>query len=158
MMNEWYKVWKLPYFTLTIFFFCRCDDNGTVVIEPIPTDLRLHRHYIIIYVNWVWTITTVILPLIFLIFLSIRIYQGLIKVRKNLNRHKRLVEKAEVATAAISPHPQQGLQGQGSKRVSVKINVADVDEEPEGNDHGDVTHHCVKNSGFFFHLINISWN
>ena len=51
-----------------------------------------------------------------------------------------MVEKAEVATAAISPHPQQGLQGQGSKRVSVKINVADVDEEPEGNDHDDWRH------------------
>ena len=154
-MNGTRQSVKIPKF-YSHDFFSRCDDNGTVVIEPIPTDLRLHRHYIIIYVNWVWTITTVILPLIFLIFLSIRIYQGLIKVRKNLNRHKRLVEKAEVATAAISPHPQQGLQGQGSKRVSVKINVADVDEEPEGKNHGDVTHHCVKNSGFFFHLINIS--
>ena len=66
------------------------------------------------------------------------------------------MEKAEVATAAISPHPQQGLQGQGSKRVSVKINVADVDEEPEGNDHDDVTHHCVKNSEFFFNFKNCS--
>ena len=38
-----------------------------------------------------------ILPLVILIVLSLRIYQGLIKVRKNLNRHKRLVDKAENA-------------------------------------------------------------
>ena len=31
-----------------------------------------------------------ILPLIILIILSLRIYQGLIKVKKNLNRHKKL--------------------------------------------------------------------
>ena len=35
-------------------------------------------------------ITTMILPLIILIILSLRIYQGLIKVKKNLNRHKKL--------------------------------------------------------------------
>ena len=31
-----------------------------------------------------------ILPLIILIILSVRIYQGLIKVKKNLNRHKKI--------------------------------------------------------------------
>ena len=31
-----------------------------------------------------------ILPLIILIILSLRIYQGLIKVKKNLNRHKQI--------------------------------------------------------------------
>ena len=35
-------------------------------------------------------ITTMILPLIILIVLSLRIHQGLIKVKKNLNRHKQI--------------------------------------------------------------------
>ena len=35
-------------------------------------------------------ITTMILPLIILIVLSFRIHHGLIKVKKNLNRHKQI--------------------------------------------------------------------
>ena len=55
----------------------------------------MERNYIIGYVHWTWTITTVIVPFILLVFLSVKIFLGLRKVRKNLNRHKRLQIKAE---------------------------------------------------------------
>ena len=53
--------------------------------------------YIIGYVNWTWTIATTIIPFIVLVVLSTKIFQGLRKVRMNLDRHKRLEVKAEAA-------------------------------------------------------------
>ena len=81
-----------------ILVYRNCTVNGTIysaqkVLDV--TDLRMERKYIIGYVHWTWTITTVIVPFILLVFLSVKIFLGLRKVRKNLNRHKRLQIKAE---------------------------------------------------------------
>ena len=65
----------------------------------------MERNYIIGYVHWTWTITTVILPFILLVFLSVKIFLGLRKVRKNLNRHKRLQIKAEAKAKNDSKNP-----------------------------------------------------
>jgi hypothetical protein len=66
------------------------DENCTIVNQVTdlqPTALRLNRVYIIAYVNWVWTITTVVLPFATLVILSLRIYFGLRRVNMNLNRY-----------------------------------------------------------------------
>ena len=60
-----------------------------------PTLLRLDRTYIIVYVNWVWCITTGILPFFALLLLNCKIFPGLKKVQKNLNRHQRLAKREE---------------------------------------------------------------
>ena len=81
-----------------MFTYRNCTINGTVYYSQKVldvTDLRMTRSYIIGYVHWTWTITTVIIPFILLVFLSGSIIWGLRKVRKNLNRHKRLQIKAE---------------------------------------------------------------
>lgn len=72
------------------------DENCTVteVVDLVPTDMRLNKAYIIGYVNWTWTGVTVIFPFCLLVFLNIRIFKGLSKVKKNLNRHKRLEARA----------------------------------------------------------------
>ena len=89
----------------TFFFFFRTvwDDNctETQIVELIPTDLRLNKYYIIGYVNWVWTLTTVLIPFFALLFLTISIFTGLRRVRKNLNRHKRLEGRAARVVANV---------------------------------------------------------
>jgi uncharacterized membrane protein len=70
-------------------------------VELIPTDLRLNKYYIIGYVNWVWTLTTVLIPFFALLFLTISIFTGLRRVRKNLNRHKRLEGRAARVVANV---------------------------------------------------------
>ena len=91
-----------------ILVYRNCTVNGTIysaqkVLDV--TDLRMERNYIIGYVHWTWTITTVILPFILLVFLSVKIFLGLRKVRKNLNRHKRLQIKAEAKAKNDSKNP-----------------------------------------------------
>ena len=61
----------------------------------------LYRYYIVGYVNWAWTLTTVLIPLFMLLFLTISIFSALRKVRKNLNRHKRLETRARRVVANI---------------------------------------------------------
>ena len=70
-----------------------------------------------------------ILPLVILIVLSLRIYQGLIKVRKNLNRHKRLVDKAE--TANLERHETINA---GGEECNIKVNNVIEEEEGEEDD------------------------
>ena len=65
-----------------------------------------------------------ILPLVILIVLSLRIYQGLIKVRKNLNRHKRLVDKAE------NNERNETIAGECGNNI--KMNNAIEEEAAEG--------------------------
>ena len=115
--------------TKNLVFFFRPNENCTEFeIIHAGSDLRLNPLYIIIYVHWVWTITTVILPLIILITLSTRIYQGLIKVKKNLNRHKRLVERAETAETIGDKSPQQR-----ATRCTLKLDVINEQDQMEGN-------------------------
>ena len=68
------------------------------------------------------------MPLIILITLSTRIYQGLIKVKKNLNRHKRLVERAETAETIGDKSPQQR-----ATRCTLKLDVINEQDQMEGN-------------------------
>ena len=96
----------MDYFSkFYFFFFFRTvwDDNctETQIVELIPTDLRLNKYYIIGYVNWVWTLTTVLIPFFALLFLTISIFTGLRRVRKNLNRHKRLEGRAARVVANV---------------------------------------------------------
>ena len=56
-------------------------------MEVIPTPLRLQHKYIIIYVNWIWSVATGILPFIILTILNIRIFIALRKVKRNLIKH-----------------------------------------------------------------------
>jgi len=89
---------NVPRFFESEYAWRNCTVNGTIysaqkVLDV--TDLRMERKYIIGYVHWTWTIATVIVPFILLVFLSVKIFLGLRKVRKNLNRHKRLQIKAE---------------------------------------------------------------
>lgn len=67
-------------------------------VEVKPTALRLNRHYIIIYVHWVWTISTGVIPFIALLILNCKIFSGLKSVRRNLQRHQRLAEASEQRT------------------------------------------------------------
>ena len=99
-------VWYVVFFSkIYYFFFFRTvwDDNctETQIVELIPTDLRLNKYYIIGYVNWVWTLTTVLIPFFALLFLTISIFTGLRRVRKNLNRHKRLEGRAARVVANV---------------------------------------------------------
>ena len=72
-------------------------------------------------------ISTMILPLIILIVLSLRIYQGLIKVRKNLNRHKSLEKKN------ANEKNMKTIGCAGKKHVSPKVkNIIKKDEVAEG--------------------------
>jgi hypothetical protein len=66
------------------------DDNCTehTVVAVVPTDLRLNRTYIIVYVNWIWNISTGIVPFVALLFFNVRIFGGLKKVQRKLGRHQ----------------------------------------------------------------------
>eukprot|EP00095_Tigriopus_kingsejongensis_P006395 maker-scaffold117_size339417-snap-gene-2.23 protein:Tk06395 transcript:maker-scaffold117_size339417-snap-gene-2.23-mRNA-1 annotation:"uroporphyrinogen decarboxylase" len=75
------------------YFYEDCNDIQVVEVEP--TDLRLDRTYIIVYVNWVWCISTGILPFVALLILNYKIFVGLKKVQRNLNRHQRLAKRDE---------------------------------------------------------------
>ncbi len=80
---------KFVYIHAFAFYRPVYDENCTVVgsqTDLMPTDLRLNRVYIITYVNWVWTVATVILPFTVLVILSLRIFYGLKRVKRNLNR------------------------------------------------------------------------
>ena len=59
--------------------------------------MRLNRGYIIGYIHWAWTGVTVYIPLLLLVILNIRIFKGLRKVKRNLNRHKRLEARAKAS-------------------------------------------------------------
>ena len=98
----------LLIFSSTYWDF-NCTESST--LEVIPTWLRLNRTYIIIYINWVWTICTGIIPFIALVGLNCKIYYGLKSVQRNLNRHQRLANASDkrrktaaaVAMAATPP-------------------------------------------------------
>ena len=68
------------------------------------------------------------MPLIILITLSTRIYQGLLKVKKNLNRHKRLVERAETAETIGDKSPLQK-----GTHCTLKLDVINEQDQMEGN-------------------------
>ena len=114
-----------------IFFF-RCHNTTHYRQDPDGTELRYNHAYIIGYVQCFYMITTMILPLVILIVLSLRIYQGLIKVRKNLNRHKRLVDKAE--TANLERHETINA---GVEECNIKVNNV-IEEEEDGAAEGTV--------------------
>ncbi len=69
-------------------------------MEVIPTALRLNKTYIIAYVNWIWTVSTGIVPFVALLLLNFRIFSGLKKVQKNLGRHQE-------RTMQYTRHPQK---------------------------------------------------
>ena len=73
-------------FSLLFSIYWSDDCEKTVVVDVVPTKLRLNRDYIIIYVNWIWTISTGILPFVALFILNFQIFLGLKKVRRNLVR------------------------------------------------------------------------
>ena len=58
----------------------------TTVTELMPTALRLNKIYIVAYVNWTWTLFTVLIPFAILVYLSVKIFFGLKGVRANLKR------------------------------------------------------------------------
>ena len=80
--------------------------NGTCkrikYLGLIPTNLRLNKYYIIGYVNWTWTLTTVLIPFFVLLFFTISIFAGLRKVKRNLNRHKRLETRAKLKRVVLT--------------------------------------------------------
>ena len=78
----------------------------TEVVTLTPTDLRLNRYYIVGYVNWAWTLTTVLIPFFMLLFLTVSIFSGLRKVKKNLNRHKRLETRARRVVANVKKNSE----------------------------------------------------
>ena len=86
--------------------------NLTEVVHLGPTDMRLNETYIIAYVNWIWTGVTVYIPFCLLLFLSTRIFKGLWKVKRNLNRHRRLEVRAGVTTkkSGASQEPNCTIQ------------------------------------------------
>ena len=75
-------------------------------------------------------ITTMILPLIILIVLSLRIHQGLIKVKKNLDRHKKIenntaqnaIEKKKKITSKFaSPAKEEEEVAEGRYELLLSI-------------------------------------
>ena len=114
---------------MSYIFFFRCHNTTHYRQDPDGTELRYNHAYIIGYVQCFYMITTMILPLVILIVLSLRIYQGLIKVRKNLNRHKRLVDKAE--TANLERHETINA---GGEECNIKVNNVIEEEEGEEDD------------------------
>ena len=97
--------------------------NGTSIEVRMlaPTDLRMNRNYIIGYVHWTWTITTVIIPFVLLVFLSTQIFLGLKKVKKNLNRHKRLQIKAEAKAATTTNGKSVKVTVNGENQILSKF-------------------------------------
>ena len=81
----------------------------------------MNRNYIIGYVHWTWTITTVIIPFVLLVFLSTQIFLGLKKVKKNLNRHKRLQIKAEAKATTTSNGKSLKVNVNGENEVLSKF-------------------------------------
>ncbi|XP_059079572.1 uncharacterized protein LOC131877799 isoform X2 [Tigriopus californicus] len=96
------------------YFYEDCSDIQVIEVEP--TELRLDRAYIIAYVNWIWCISTGILPFGALLLLNFKIFRGLKQVRRNLNRHQRLAKREEEleeaeATNGVSKKATSPLNG-----------------------------------------------
>ena len=112
-----------------MFTYRNCTVNGTTYYSQKVldvTDLRMTRSYIIGYVHWTWTITTVIIPFILLVFLSGSIIRGLRKVRKNLNRHKRLQIKAEAKATKADIKVSENGENEVLKDVGAVSSATDA--------------------------------
>ena len=97
-----------------VYYTDECT-NGTH-LDVGPTELRLDKTFIIAYVNWIWCVSTGIMPFIALLLLNCKIFLGLKKVQKNLNRHQRLAKREEELEAA------EGAKG-GARNANGVVNT-----------------------------------